>query len=110
VSATALVLAQATELLKALGGTSLAVAANLYHLGFTGVPKRSHFCPVAYYLHDALDCSVEVSVNEVSLSAIFTGDRSTRYVHTTDAVASFVTEFDEGLYPQLIAGNRRVTR
>jgi hypothetical protein len=85
--------------LGALGGDGDAVARALRDLGIRGSLCDAHRCPVALYLEREGWGAVLVNTDWVEACQGETGVS----VATPDAVAVFVRDFDNGLYPYLKA-------
>jgi hypothetical protein len=93
------------RLLDALGDDSAAVARSLQDRRIRGTLLEPHLCPVARYLQR--EGWETVSVNTDWIEACHNGIEVS--VATPDAVASFVCDFDRGLYPSLKThGNRHL--
>ncbi|GAB3862889.1 hypothetical protein ACFPIJ_55205 [Dactylosporangium cerinum] len=89
--------------LTALGDTADAVATALLALGYTGRPASPAYCPIAWYLIDAvpeLDTEhVEVGCDDAGLWNAPRGHAID--VDLPDQVVAFITAFDGGAYPEL---------
>lgn len=85
-------------LLTKLGRTEAEVAARLRRGNFTGFPKAAHSCPIANYLRVVGDYRTVT----VSKNLVIVGVRQVS-ADTPEVVEQFITNFDRGKYPELIA-------
>ena len=92
---------QIRALLADLGGTADAIARTLHTAGITGDPGEPCACPVARYLTAHADVT-RVEVTETEVIADLPDGRSVT-VFTPRPVTEFITGFDLGHYPHLIA-------
>jgi hypothetical protein len=92
--------AQITDKLAALGATSAEVAATLTDAGFTGRKCADDACPIFNFLHAAVPSVF--SVGFLVLADL--GDELPTFeLVTPDPVWDFISDFDRGVYPELVA-------
>jgi hypothetical protein len=91
--------------LAALGETTDAIADRLAAVGITGHPAESDWCPIALYLF-RLDPSLR-AVNVLGdVIEVCTGTGAEITVPAPDPINHFVTCFDVGRYPRLLASEQ----
>jgi hypothetical protein len=96
---------QVTTLLKALGETAQAVGQSLTNQQCHGRRGSCSECPVAVYLHRALaapDTRIGVNPDKVWVCTPLGLYRIT----VPTGVRNFITAFDAGSYPNLVARER----
>ena len=81
--------------LSKLGTSTTSIAAGLKKRGIKGDQEDTISCPLANYLSKSLRADgVEVGKNEVTVSF---------KVPLSSSFQKFVSKFDEGYYPELVA-------
>lgn len=93
---------QVIDTLGALGDTEKAVAAALEAGGYRGYPGNAGRCPIAAYLQAQLPPVTEVSACPNSIDVMDDVDWGPS-VPTPVPVSLFMSRFDDGHYPGLIA-------
>ncbi len=84
-----------------LGSTERQVAATLRELGLKGERSRAGTCPIANYLYDAFPAAQLVAVSGEAVYAALPGSKLE--LTTPQPCRDFVTGFDVGAYPDLVA-------
>jgi hypothetical protein len=101
-----------TSLLAELGESPDQVAASLSRAGVHGVPRDNRTCALALYVSAVLGSeprvrSVSVGPCSLALSMVTSADRRPAgrlLVQLPKPVRRFVTGFDHGQFPDLVAG------
>ncbi len=99
--------------LAGLGGTPDEVAGSLEATGVRGKPRDNRTCAVALYMSAVLGSeprvrSVSVGHCSMALTIVTADDHRPAgrlHVQLPKSVRQFVAEFDQGRYPQVIAGD-----
>lgn len=91
--------------LAALGDTVETIAAALLANGCTGRTASAAHCPIAYYLRDAVP---DLDAQDIQIGTDDAGLWNEPHGYAIDVdlpwpVAAFVTAFDCGAYPELVA-------